>query len=227
MKTIQFEFKNKTVQVFMPESPIFPISAVFALCGDGMSDEAEKIIKLTDRNDFGIVSFIPVNWNDDYTPWPAKAVFKGSSFGGKAPETLNFIASLLPEISQKMDVKENVILGYSLGGLMALWSMYESDLFSACACCSGSLWYDGFLDYIIKKHPRPNSRIYLSLGKDEHKTKNPKMRLVGQRTSEIYEILKNDTNVSQTTYVLNEGGHFSKIPKRLSLGIKFMLEKNQ
>ena len=208
MKTIQFEFKAKTVKIYMPEAPVFPISAVYALCGEQIDGEAEKIIELTKRNDFCIVSFFPVSWNDDYTPWPVDAVFKDDVFSGKAPETLAFLASLIPEASKKLDTKENMVLGYSLGGLMALWSMYESDLFVSCACCSGSLWYDGFIDYINKKPPRPNSNIYLSLGKSEHNTKNDKMKLIDQCTSQVYELLKNDENVSKTTYVQNEGGHF-------------------
>jgi len=223
MDTLAFAFENKTIRIFVPQNPSASLTAVYCCCGEMTGEKAEKIFALSGKTDFCLVSFLPVTWENDYTPWPALSPY-GGMFGGKAADTLDLFSSLIPVISEKLDIHKNTVLGYSLGGLMALWSMYESDIFSACACCSGSLWYDGFTDYAKKNRPHPGSGIYLSLGKSEHKTKNMKIKLVSDCTAAVYDLLKADSNVFKTMYVQNEGGHFSDIEKRLSLGIQFLTE---
>lgn len=72
--------------------------------------------------------------------------------------------------------------------------MHELDLEGA-VCVSGSLWQEGWLDY-LKEHPINHKKIYLSLGSKEHKTRNVLMKNVLKNTLETYEIYQKKINVS-------------------------------
>lgn len=113
---------------------------------------------------------------------------------------------------------------YSLAGLFALWTAYETDIFSAIASCSGSLWFEQWDEYVLHHQIKHESNIYLSLGGKEEKTKNPVMARVGDRTRTQERILRNDPKVKQTTLEFNSGGHFADAQKRLAKAVKWLLE---
>ena len=68
------------------------------------------------------------DWNQELTPWAAPAVFGKVPFGNGAEKTLEFITSrLLPEVQE--NIPHLILGGYSLAGLFALWSGYQTDKF--------------------------------------------------------------------------------------------------
>lgn len=159
------------------------------------------------------------DWNRDYSPWPAPALSsKQSPFAGQGGETLSWLAeALVPHVAARQAALpgHSIIAGYSLAGLLALWAMYSMDIFDRCGSCSGSLWYDGWADFMRARHPRRDSRIYLSLGRKEGQTKNPRMAAVDSITREAHALLQNDPAVAATTLQWHEGGHFSGTETRV------------
>lgn len=81
---------------------------------------------------------------------------------------------IIPLIEDTIIPEYRVIAGYSMGGLFALYAPYVTDLFSSAVSASGSVWYPEFVSY-VKSHDflkKPNT-IYLSLGNQESRTRNP------------------------------------------------------
>ena len=158
------------------------------------------------------------NWFNDLSPWEADAVFGENAFGSGAGETLAYIESvLLPALEDAYGVPksaERVIGGYSLAGLFALWSGYQTSVFGAVAAASPSVWFPGWIDH-ARKHKMFAKAVSLSLGDREEKTKNPVMASVGVCIREQYEILKNDGTV-KVTLKMNNGNHFKEPDVRTS-----------
>ena len=115
------------------------------------------------------------DWEIDFTPWPAPTLQGGRPFAdgsvlGGAPAFLRWVEwELLPALAARfaLDPAQNSVLGYSLGGLFALWAVCQREAFSQCACLSGSLWYPGWVNFLKEHAPKPPQRVYLSLGKKE------------------------------------------------------------
>lgn len=193
--------------------------------------------------EFLLLSIRPHDWNDDFTPWSAPAFRKGEKDpAGKAD---NYIRCLTEEIKPFIDAnyrtkpepKYTALLGYSLGGLAALYSCYKTDVFGAVGSLSGSLWYDNFCEYIEQNKPlRTDLRVYLSLGRKESLSKNPRMGQVADCTERARAILMRqlstnaDEAQSDTQGKLfenvclewNDGGHFHEIPQRFAKAIAWL-----
>ena len=157
---------------------------------------------------YALAAFQVPDWNRDLSPWEAPPVFGKIPFGGKAEETLKFLTDrLLPELRQRLALNENTELclgGYSLAGLFALWTATRTDLFSAVAAASPSVWFPGWLEE-VKAHPIQAPVVYLSLGDREERTKNPLMATVGDRIRELYALLQPNHRVMLEW---NAGNHF-------------------
>ena len=158
------------------------------------------------------------DWNRDLSPWPAPAVFGKDGFGDGAKNTLNvIITELLPKIQMEWLAKEKklryIIGGYSLAGLFALWSVYQTDCFSGCAAVSPSVWFPDWIRY-AGEHPALADVIYLSLGKKEEKTRNPVMARVGECIVKQHELLAE----RQVCLEWNEGNHFTDPEGRCTKG---------
>ncbi len=161
-----------------------------------------------------------IDWNTDMSPWPAARAFKGGEdFAGKAGEYLRQLESdIVPEVEKLLGftpVKRG-IAGYSLGGLFALWSVYNTELFSLAASASGSLWFDGWTDYIqanvLKIQPE---RVYISLGDREKNARDPRMRMVEENSRLTARLLS-------AKFEINEGNHFKDAPLRMARAIDYI-----
>ena len=191
--------------------------------GETAENLFEEVRVLTDK-DFSLAVFDVTDWNAQFSPWSAPAVFGKNDFAGKGRETLRFLENdFLPEIKSKFPESEVFLTGYSLAGLFSLWALYESDKFNGAVCCSSSLWFDRWDEYVASHRIKAPSKIYMSLGDREEKTKNKIMAKVGDRTRRQAELLKADTNVEKLYFEWNEGGHFDEPLKRLAKGIAGIL----
>lgn len=159
------------------------------------------------------------DWDDDLTPWPAKAVFKGRDFGGQADDLIAYVLSLDVWSQQWNHVWTG---GYSLAGLFSLYLCTKTDRFDGCVSCSGSLWYDGFLDY-LKEHPVQCKHVYLSLGDQEKHTKNQRMKSVEDCHRKAEQMLSEYTDCA---FVLNQGNHYHDPCGRVAKGITWMMERS-
>ena len=173
-----------------------------------LDNEVAEIERRT-TEPFILAAFRINDWNNELSPWEAPPVFGKQGFGSGAADTLGFIETeLIPEIISRFELPENipiVIGGYSLAGLFALWSVYNSVRFSAAAAASPSVWFPKWDNYMRTHTPKADC-VYLSLGNKEEKTKNKVMAAVGERIREQYELLKD----SNCTLEWNEGSHFTQ-----------------
>lgn len=192
-----------------------------------LNEVLTKLVKEGARTDFILLSIKPKSWNDDFTPWAAPAFRAGE----EAPQggADRYLSCLTKEIKPYMDAHyrtkseaaHTALFGYSLGGLTAVYAIYRTEVFGAIVSLSGSLWYDGFCDFMESEKPlRTDLRVYLSLGKKESLSKNPRMGRVAECTERTREILTGQS----VFFTWNEGGHFHDIEGRFAKAIMWWME---
>ena len=188
-----------------------------------LDNEVAEIERRT-TEPFILAAFRINDWNNELSPWEAPPVFGKQGFGSGAADTLGFIETeLIPEIILRFELPENipiVIGGYSLAGLFALWSVYNSERFSAAAAASPSVWFPKWDDYMRTHTPKADC-VYLSLGNKEEKTKNKVMAAVGERIREQYELIKD----RDCTLEWNEGSHFKEPDIRTAKAFAWCMEQ--
>ncbi|MCQ6282511.1 alpha/beta hydrolase [Bacillus sp. EB600] len=218
-----FNFNNYLIHIYpsaIPENaPI--LYTHFALV------EADKIMELCHHAaPFTLISIDGIDWNRDLSPWQAEKVFKGGEdFAGCADAYLQVLTKeMIPEIEKDLGLipVNRGIFGYSMAGLFSLYALYKTDLFQLAASMSGSLWFDGFLNY-MQTHDlqSPVERIYFSLGEKEKKTKNPRMAQVEVATTKAEQYIK--YLGINTIYEVNQGNHFANVAERIVKGLKWLV----
>lgn len=138
----------------------------------GMEREVEAIHRQT-AQPFLLAAVQVENWNDDLSPWPAPPVWGKQGFGGRAGDTLAWLAQAVPSIRRQYSIKEDckvVLGGYSLAGLFALWAATQNDALYGVAAASPSVWFHGWQEHEAAR-PIQTQRVYLSLGDREEHTK--------------------------------------------------------
>lgn len=179
---------------------------------------------------FAYVGFPELDWNRDLTPWPAPGLRKGEEpFGGQGEDTLRLLTEeLLPAVEAALptpvEPENRMLLGYSLAGLFSLWAVLKGAAVGGCGCCSGSLWYDGWMDFLPEAKPRPVSRIYLSLGRREEKARNRRLAAVGEATRDTYAALEAHPDVAECALEWEDGGHFGQSAERLLRAIRWWMQ---
>ncbi|MCC8102320.1 MAG: alpha/beta hydrolase [Clostridiales bacterium] len=189
---------------------------------------AERLAEKAGNAAYSLVVYEVADWNAQLSPWPARAAFGEEMFAGRGSEKLAWLTDkCIPRLKEAELIPKGVpqyTAGYSLSGLFALWVLLESDIFDGAASCSGSLWIDGWMDYIRDKKLSCDALIYLSLGSREERTKNLLMSTVGDCTRETYDCLKKNPAVKKITLQWNKGGHFADADARLVNGILWLLQ---
>lgn len=187
----------------------------------------ENVREMCPGKAFTLVSYETDDWDRDFSPWEADGAMEGERFAGGGEAVLTWLSEALIADLRGINASNRVfICGYSLSGLFALWSLYRSDLFDGCACCSGSLWFDGWKDFAASRTIVKKGLIYLSLGGKEEKSKNAVMATIGDATRFQDKLLDKDENAVRHTLVMNPGGHFASTDKRVARGIAWLLEEN-
>lgn len=179
---------------------------------------------------FSLVTISGLDWDADMSPWPSEpVVYKDDGFSGKGSSQLRWILDRAVPSVQKIlqsDDHTSYIAGYSMAGLFALWSLYETGFFKGAACISGSLWYPGFDDFAFKNEPGSRLHgIYISIGDRESKGRNRILRkneTVCRRLAEYY-----NAKGIRSVFELNSGNHFTDVDIRTARGIKWLLEQGK
>lgn len=174
---------------------------------------------LSEKYGVSIVVIEDIDWNDDLTPWPAEGVFKKTKpFGGQAASFLDKLTrEIIPEAEERLGIEslERTLLGISLSGLFAVWSAFNTDGFTNIISISGSLWYNGFVDWMKENTPSQSiRRVCMLLGEKEKFAKEKRMATVEECTHAAADILKEKT-CADIVFELVEGTHFSPIMPRL------------
>ena len=176
--------------------------------------------ELVQKYTVNIVAISGMMWNDDLTPWKAPALNpKEEDFKGKAK---NFLSSLLSDLfinteqSLRLNHPKRHLIGISLSGLFALWASTETNKFNSVASISGSLWFDGFVEW-FKEQKLLADRYFLSLGDKEVKAKNERLASIGTCTESILQIIQDKSK--EVTFISDEGNHFEFFKERLEKAI--------
>lgn len=165
-----------------------------------------------------IMSVPVANWGDALTPWPAPALRSGEKdFGGSANETLASLSELLGQTPGP-----HAICGYSLGGLFALYAFVREPRLSACACLSGSVWYEGWIDWLRANAPDCAGRYaFFSVGKKEKRAGLP-FRHVEEDLAACVDILRE--RGCEVEVKLGPGNHMQHVEERLAAGLSALDE---
>lgn len=163
---------------------------------------------------FTLVAFRIRHWNVELSPWKAPAVFGREDFGEGASNTLCYV---LDELVTRFKGNRYCLGGYSLAGLFALWSGYQTDVFSSIVGASPSVWFPKWIEY-ADRHQMKANRVYLSLGDKETKARNPIMARVGECIERMHKLLDCEKMVEW-----NEGNHFKDNAIRTAKGLAWAI----
>ena len=181
--------------------------------------EHQWLESMAARHEGYFVVISGVNWEEDLTPWKAPGL-KTGEFSGKAQYFLEMLKGDLffnLEISLQIKKAERSLVGVSLSGLFAVWASLSTPLFSSVGSVSGSLWYDGFLEWMKKNTDTVTGRYYFSLGDKEKDGKNKRLASVEETTLEAVDLLKSVGK--EVTFEYNEGNHFGPLIERIEKAI--------
>jgi hypothetical protein len=216
----RFSLLNKAVEVFIMD----PLArTVFLLCYE--AEEGQKVFSLLSRDftePFNLIVISSIEWNKELSPYPMDPIFPGDpGYSGGGPAFLSLLeGELIPAIKEKygLNPRSYAIAGYSLAGLFALYAGIKSTFFDAVISASGSLWFEGFVDYLKREGLSPSVRYAdLSLGNKESNSKNAVLKTVEAKTRELYEHLK--YLGIQVSLHMEEGGHFKDVEQRQAKAI--------
>lgn len=221
MDKIIFDEENFYAVAFLPNEK--PQKSVWTFLDE---EEGEIIFSMMKEQKSALIC-ISADWNRDLSPWKAKKVFHGGEdFSGGGDSFLQKLDEIIiPTVENRLDITKckRIILGYSLAGLFALYSFYKTDLFESGASVSGSLWFDGFTDFMEKNEMvKKPLKFYFSLGDREKNTKNIRMATVESETEKAENILKS-RNID-TVFVLGSGGHFSETEERIQRALEWLCQ---
>ncbi|WP_353733977.1 alpha/beta hydrolase-fold protein [Oscillibacter sp.] len=124
--------KHKTISIFSyagSECPIIYLNT--------FSNEGQKVFEAAQAAScppFTLVAISDLDWNHDMVPWDSPPAFKNADpCTGGADDYLRLLTEeIIPAAEKKITGVPcwRGIAGYSLAGLFALYSIYQTDLFS-------------------------------------------------------------------------------------------------
>lgn len=202
----------------------------YILLPEGLHKDGMQLIEtLSEKFLCNIVLVTEMDWNGNLTPWAAPGVFKKEKpFGGHSGDFLKgLLGEYFPSIEGALGLHkpDRFLVGVSLSGLFAIWTLFQTDSFKAVASISGSLWYDRFVDWSLKQTlVNSTARIYLSLGDKEKNSKNARIAEVENATGQIVKQLA--ACGCEVDYQIIEGTHFSPIVPRLEQALNIILAKS-
>ena len=94
-------------------------------------------------------------------------------------------------------------------------------LFEGVGSISGSFWYDGFAEWILKQEDLKCVRYYVSMGDKEKETKVKRFANIEDDTMKVVEILMGKG--AEVTFEVTEGGHNSPVVPRIEKSVVSLL----
>ena len=176
---------------------------------------------------FNLVTISGLHWNQELSPWPVETVIsKNDNFAGGAAEWLQLLTGeVVPQVEALLDAAPlwRMLAGYSMAGLFAVWTAFQTDLFTRILSASGSMWYPGWLEY-AREHElaAPLQGAYLSVGELESTSRNAVLHTVGERTQAVAALMAERDIPAK--FELNPGNHFKNPPLRVAKGINWLLQ---
>lgn len=191
----------------------------------GSRDEAERVYAEL-AGACVLVCVSGNDWNGDFSPWAAPGVFRqaGDFTGGAAVYARKFEGEIVPGVLERLTFAPTgkYLAGYSMAGLFALYSWLTGTDWTGVVSCSGSVWFDGFLEWAEAQTPRA-TRLWLSVGDRERKTRNVRMQTVEEHTRRLAAHWQERMDVR---FTLEQGGHFDDPAGRLVRGIRWCIQRD-
>lgn len=177
------------------------------------------------RFGINIVLVSGMDWNRDMSPWEAEGVMKKKkNFEGGAGAYLELLTgAIIPNVEQwlGLEAPKRFLLGISLSGLFAIWSLSACDGFVGVGSVSGSLWYDGLVEWAHAAGLPGGARVYLSLGVREKNVPDRRMATVEDATRAMAGIL--GRKGYDVTFEMVPGTHFSPAAPKFDRALEVLL----
>lgn len=201
-----------------------PLVVLNEYSGDG--SKVVDAVRSAGGQEFNLLCVGNLDWNHDMSPWDSPPVFKGDTpCTGGADDYLGLLTEeMVPKALELVNGRPSSmgIAGYSLAGLLAIYSIYRCDMFDRVASMSGSMWFPGFIDFVADHEPvRRPDRIYISLGDAERNTRNPLLKTVQDKTERLVSHYR-ETGLD-VIWELNSGNHFRDADLRCAKGINSLI----
>lgn len=136
------------VSVWKPERAEGPLPVVYLNVFQGDGTPVWEACQEAGCPPFALVAMGGLDWNRDLSPWGCEATTRSDEpfAGGARGHLEKLLSEVIPQVEDGLPwpVAWRGIAGYSLAGLFALWSLWETPAFSRVASVSGSLWFPGF-----------------------------------------------------------------------------------
>ena len=187
------------------------------------AEELTAIEKLSTRFETNIVAISEMDWNNEMTPWKAPAVKEGE-FSGRASQFLDRLkGDIFFNLESSLQIRnpKRYLIGLSLAGLFSVWAGIMKPLFEGVASISGSFWYDGFAEWILKQEDLKCVRYYVSMGEKEKETKVKRFANIEEDTIKVVETLM--LKGAEVAFEVTEGGHNSPIVPRIEKSVVSLL----
>ena len=195
-------------------------SIIYILLPHRLPEEERIALEgLSTRFETNIVTISEMDWNNDMTPWKAPAVKEGE-FGGRASQFLDRLkGDIFFNLENSLQIRnpKRYLMGLSLSGLFTIWAAIRKPLFEGVASISGSFWYDGFAEWLLKQEKLQCVRFYISMGEKEKETKVKRFASIEEDTMKVVEtlILKG----AEVAFEVTEGGHNSPVLPRIEKSV--------
>ena len=183
------------------------------------AEELTAIEELSTRFETNIVAISEMDWNNDMTPWKAPAVKEGE-FGGRASQFLDRLkGDIFFNLESSLQIRnpKRYLIGLSLAGLFSVWAGIMKPLFEGVASISGSFWYDGFAEWLMKQEELKCVRFYVSMGEKEKETKVKRFASIEEDTMKVVETLM--LKGAEVAFEVTEGGHNSPVIPRIEKSV--------
>ena len=198
-----------------------PSCILFVLDGDRF---VPQIMSLWSENTKArlpvFVSLSGENRLAEYTPWPAEALTDHTpAFPGEGKAYALALSQLAAALTERFSQKELALLGYSLGGLEAVYTSFVTDAFRRIISISGSFWFPGWDEFICNNQPVCKDTAYLMLcGRNEGVGKTNIQAEAFPRTQLTQRMLCNYTR--NFPLIADEGGHHENMSTRIVQAIQ-------
>ena len=182
-------------------------------------EECTALEGLSTRFETNIVTISEMDWNNDMTPWKAPAVKEGE-FGGRASQFLDRLkGDIFFNLENSLQIRnpKRYLIGLSLSGLFTVWAAIRKPLFEGVASISGSFWYDGFAEWLLKQEELQCVRFYISMGEQEKETKVKRFASIEEDTMKVVETLM--LKGAEVAFEVTEGGHNSPVLPRIEKSV--------
>ncbi|WP_300382452.1 alpha/beta hydrolase-fold protein [Clostridium sp.] len=179
-----------------------------------------------------IVGVTPIDRLNEYTPWHAKANNERfHDFEGQGDNYLEFLNNDLQDYIEKEfrasnNKDDRKIMGYSLGALISLYSVFNNDNYGKVASICASQWYSKWIQFIEEeKLISENFKLIIIAGKNEGHRKMTIQKDAPKFSGMSYEIFKKRIGEENVKMVWDDYEHHENILNRNKIALEFLLEK--